>query len=106
MSRINCNVINCSHNNERICYANVVNVGGKSAHSDSETCCASFLDSIVYSHLTNNVNDPKNSCNSITCNVATCIHNSNNVCAADSIKVSGDNVNLYTETNCLTFKNE
>lgn len=104
MSKINCGVSNCSHNNENTCYANVINVGGKSAKKDSDTCCASFLDAKAYSDLTNNINEKGNECDAITCNVCTCTFNANKVCNADSIDVSGKNVNLYSETDCLTFK--
>ena len=104
MSKINCSVSNCSHNDENICFANIVSVGGKSAKEDCETCCASFLDAKIYSDLTNNVNESGKECSAITCNVGTCSYNSNDLCSANSIDVSGDNVNLYLETNCSTFK--
>lgn len=104
MSKINCSVTNCSHNNENTCYANVINVGGKSAKKDCDTCCASFLDVKLYTGLTSNINEEGTECTAITCNVGTCTYNSNNLCNADSIDVSGKNVNLYLETNCSTFK--
>ncbi|MBU3176860.1 DUF1540 domain-containing protein [Clostridium estertheticum] len=104
MSKINCGVLNCSHNDENICYANIINVGGKNARKDSDTCCATFLDSIVYSDLTNIVHSNSNGCDVISCNVGTCIYNSNELCSAKSIEVNGENVNLYSETDCLTFE--
>lgn len=104
MAKITCYVGNCSHNDKNVCYANVVNVGGKSAKKDSDTSCGSFLNSTIYSKLTNNVNDQGRQCSAITCNVGTCSYNSNSLCSAKSIKVSGEGVNIYTETNCITFK--
>jgi actin-related protein len=104
MSKINCSVTNCSHNNENTCYSNIINVGGKSAKKDCDTCCASFLDSKLYTDLTSNINQEGNECTAITCNVGTCTYNSNNLCNAKSIDVSGKNVNFYSETNCSTFK--
>lgn len=106
MARIACEVSNCSHNKENVCYANVINVGGLNAEKDSDTCCGSFLDSVHYGTLTNNVNDPGKPCSAITCNVISCTYNSNKVCSADSIQVSGENADIYTETDCLTFKNK
>ena len=103
MSKINCSVTNCSHNDDHICYSNVVHVGGKSARKNSDTCCASFLDSKLYSELTNNINEKGDECIAITCNVSTCVYNYTDLCYARSIEVSGENVNLYPETNCLTF---
>jgi len=104
MSKINCSVANCSHNSDSTCFANIINVGGKSAKKDSDTCCASFLDAKLYSDLTNNINDKGNECDAITCNVGTCSYNSDNLCSAKSIDVRGNNANLYVETDCLTFK--
>ncbi|MBZ9632907.1 DUF1540 domain-containing protein [Clostridium sp. FP1] len=104
MARINCSVSNCSHNDENTCFANIINVGGKSAKKDCDTSCASFLDSKIYSDLTNNINENGNQCSAITCNVGTCTYNSNDLCNAKSIDVNGNNVNLYLETNCSTFK--
>jgi len=104
MSKINCSVSNCSHNDKNTCFANVINVGGKSAKKDSDTCCSSFLDVKIYSELTNNINENGSECDAITCNVGTCSYNSNQLCSAKCIEVNGENVNLYTETDCLTFK--
>ncbi|MCB2293125.1 DUF1540 domain-containing protein [Clostridium algoriphilum] len=104
MSKINCGVANCSHNNDNTCFANIINVGGKSAKKNDDTCCATFMDVKLYSKLTNNINDKGNECNAITCNVGTCTYNADNLCNAESIDVNGDSVNLYTETDCCTFK--
>lgn len=104
MPKINCGVTNCSHNNKRVCYANIINVAGASAHDEFDTSCTSFLDSLVYSDLTNNVNQLSSSCSAITCDADDCSYNSNKLCNADSIMVSGNNANLYLETNCSTFK--
>lgn len=104
MSKINCSVSNCSHNNDSTCFANIINVGGKSAKKDSDTCCASFLDSVIYNDLTNNINEKGKACSAISCNVCTCSYNADTLCNAEAINVNGDNANLYAETNCLTFK--
>lgn len=104
MLKINCDVINCSHNNDKICFANVVSIGGKNAKKDCDTCCGSFLDEKNYGKLTNNINDMGNQSSSLLCNVVSCSHNSNNLCNADTIHVSGKDINLYTETYCSTFK--
>lgn len=104
MYKIKCDVTKCSHNKERICHANVVNVGGEGAEKDTDTCCASFLDSATYSKLTNNINQRDHECTAITCTAETCTYNSNKLCTAESIHVSGEDANLYSETECSTFK--
>lgn len=104
MVKIKCEVTNCSHNNEHVCYANIINVGGSRAQKDCDTCCGSFLDSESYGHLTSNINSVGNPCEAITCNVGTCTYNSSNICNANFIQVSGESVNIYSETNCKTFR--
>ena len=103
MNKINCEVINCSHNKSAICFSNRVNIGGKSATEEYDTCCGSFLDSLLYSDLTNNTNSD-GSCDCLVCNVESCTYNYNSICSLDSINVSGQNVKLYSETNCSSFE--
>ena len=105
MNKINCSVNNCSHNEKGACYANRVNVGGKGAKDSCDTCCGSFLDKVHYSKLTNNTNS-NGSCDCLVCEVETCGYNNNKLCSAETISVSGNNVNIYTETNCSTFKSK
>ncbi len=103
MVSINCSVNNCSHNKNGTCYSNRVNMGGKGAAKSVNTCCGSFLDVSNYSTLTNNTNS-SGPCDTLVCEVSTCAYNNNKLCSAESISVNGDNVNLYSETNCATFK--
>ena len=103
MNKINCNIENCSHNSTGICYANRINVGGKGATDAYETCCGSFLDKRHYSTLTNNTY-AEGPCDCIVCTAEHCVYNDNKLCNADSIQVDGNNVNLYTDAKCFTFK--
>lgn len=105
MVRIGCDVINCSHNKEGICYANKISVTGKRAHTSNHTYCSSFLNQSTYNSLTSNVSS-NDSCNYIACNVKTCTYNAGNICSLDSISVTStaDNTNLYAETYCASFK--
>lgn len=104
MPQINCDVINCSHNKDAICYANIINVAGGNARETENTACASFLDSDHYSTLTNNTNDYGSRCLDLVCNVQSCTYNDNKLCSADAINVTGFGANIYQETNCSTFK--
>lgn len=104
MPKISCNVTNCSHNKNEVCYANRINVSGGNAENSRQTCCASFLDSSHYSTLTNNTNDYGNECTAIVCNVHSCTFNDNENCYAGSIAVSGNKANIYEETKCSTFR--
>lgn len=102
MQRINCDVTNCSHNKTGICYSNRVDIGGVSASTERGTCCGSFLNKSLYSYLTNNTNS-RGQCDSLTCNVESCVHNYNRLCDLNSINVSGDGVQIYSETKCSSF---
>lgn len=105
MQKINCDVTNCSHNESGICYSNRVDIGGVSANSARGTCCGSFLNQFLYSTLTNNTNS-KGQCDSLTCDVETCTHNSNKLCDLNSINVSGEGVQIYSQTRCSSYDNK
>jgi len=106
MPEVNCNVNNCSHNKDAICFANSVNVAGGRAKESDNTCCASFLNGDNYGTLTSNTNDYGSQCMDVVCNVQSCSYYNNKYCTADSINVSGGRANIYEETNCSTFKKE
>lgn len=103
MTKINCSVSNCSHNKSNVCYANIVNISGGKAEKECNTCCDNFLDYKGYSNLTNNTNS-SGPCDSLVCSVNTCIYNNNRACSAETINVSGNNVVVYSQANCSTFK--
>ncbi len=103
MTKINCSVTNCSHNKAEVCYSNIVNINGGAAKESCCTCCGNFLDIKNYSNLTNNTNSC-GSCDTLICTVKSCTYNRNHACTAQDISVSGHDVNVYTETNCSTFK--
>ena len=103
MERISCNVESCSHNKDNVCYANRVNIGGKAADIDKETCCGSFLNKLLYSDLTNNVNS-KGSCDTLVCFVNTCRYNCNTLCELQNIEVAGPSAQVYQETKCKSFE--
>ena len=105
MARIECNVEKCSHNESGCCYADRVNIGGISAKSEEGTCCGSYLNSLLYGNLTN-CSSSSGSCDCLVCNVESCKHNENCLCNFDSIQVSGNNPEIYTETKCESFQNK
>ena len=71
MSKIKCNVTNCSHNSGEICHADRVNIGGINASNDSNTCCGSFLNRLLYSDLTN-CSSESGTCDCLVCYSKTC----------------------------------
>ncbi|MBE6050638.1 MAG: DUF1540 domain-containing protein [Clostridium sp.] len=105
MSKIACTVDSCSHNKSHVCYANRVNIGGKSAISDEQTCCGSFLNKLLYSDLTNNTNS-HGECDALVCFVKSCKHNCETLCDLSRIEVDGSSAEIYTETICSSFEHE
>lgn len=103
MQKITCDVNNCSHNSSGSCYADRVNIGGEGASVNKETCCGSFLDSRLYSNLTNGASC-NGGCTALICKACECTHNKNNICTLESIQVSGGPANIYTETYCASFQ--
>lgn len=103
MQKIICDVTNCSHNNSGTCYADRVNIVGEGVSVEEETCCGSFLDSRLYSTLTNSSSGGKN-CTVLTCKATECVYNKNKLCNLDSIQVSGGPANIYSETYCASFE--
>lgn len=103
MQKINCVINNCAHNNGGACFSNRVDIGGISAAENGDTCCGSFLDEKNYGKLTNNTNG-SGECSCLVCKVDTCTYNNNDLCSLEIINVGGNEVNIYTETECNSFK--
>lgn len=104
MSKVKCGATNCSYNQEHICCANTIKVGGKAATSEESTCCASFLNRSVYSNLAE-YTSMRGTSKEILCNVATCKFNSDDHCSLKRIEVGGSSeTKFYTETDCLSFE--
>lgn len=102
--RVNCSVTTCTHNKNNVCFANNVNVDQLGmSNSVGGTACASFVDSSTCSEFTNNVNMSDAPCDHIACKAEKCVYNHDNLCSADSITVSGGQVNSYAETDCATY---
>lgn len=114
---LSCSAANCVNNMSGICSASTINVFGSNAHSSESTKCDTFAEKGLKNSLANvfNMNvvgEFKQVFNSesivmspsIRCNAASCIHNDNNLCAADNIVVSGMGAANSTRTQCETFK--
>ncbi|WP_455539968.1 DUF1540 domain-containing protein [Terrisporobacter sp.] len=105
MPSIGCNINNCAHNTNGTCHANKISVNGKKARTSNNTCCSSFVSESGYSNFTNSTSD-SNPCNSLNCNVRTCINNAGRVCALKDVSITshGNNTSSLSETYCGSFK--
>ncbi|OYO63686.1 uncharacterized protein DUF1540 [Lachnotalea glycerini] len=102
MPLLDCNVVECQHNDSNLCSKSNICVGGEQACSSDCTCCDSFqekrLDS--YSSSTGEASRPT----SVTCEATNCAYNEKQLCAANQIGINGHNANAAEQTQCATFK--
>ena len=104
MSYISCSVSSCANNKSGTCYAAGLNIGGKGATSECDTCCGSYLNSAVYSNLAN-FTSLRGAADKILCSANTCKYNSDGACNLDSIEIgSSTDAKNYTETESLSFE--
>ena len=104
MAYISCSVSTCGYNKKGTCHSSGgVNIGGRGATNESETCCGSFLNSNVYSNFSSS--GALSEASYIACSADTCRHNSSGGCQLGSIQVGAvTNAKYYTETECLSFE--
>lgn len=104
MTKVSCSVENCSYNNNQACYAERVAIGGQGATNERITCCGTFLNKGHYSNLAEHT-EYKSPCQAVSCSVATCRHNQNQLCDLGSIDVIGESpATLYVDTDCASFE--
>lgn len=107
MSKVNCNVSNCSYNKEKTCTADCIKIGGQSAETHESTCCGSFLNSSTYSNFADYSSMRSGDQVDILCNVMTCKYYGDGQCSLDEIDVGGTSrAQIYTETDCASFDKE
>ena len=77
MTKLDCNVVSCSYNENKLCKRDNITVGGMQAKKPSETVCESF-----YPRGTNTMTnmDGKGASKetNVACNAVTCMYNDNN----------------------------
>lgn len=104
MARINCSVDTCSYNQEKNCCASIVNIGGKGSIITESTCCGTFLNKLGYSNLAQ-YTDARGEIDAILCRVETCAYHKEEHCTLNEIEVGSlKEVEVYTETDCLSFE--
>ena len=104
MSNINCNVINCAHNDSNICCASKISINGKKSRTSTHTCCNTFVEA-SNGNFSNSI-DNSSADTFIGCNVKTCINNAGTVCVLSNIGVTTSSLrtNSSSETYCSSFK--
>lgn len=100
MTRLDCSVHNCANNNDNYCCISSIYVGGRNAKKKSNTDCESFIKK--NNGFTNCTVNPNPNVE-ISCEANNCIYNSNNICTAESITVTGKCANCTEDTICSSF---
>lgn len=104
MHRVSCSVHSCSYNQEGICGANVLKVGGDRAMITERTYCETFIDKDGYHNALGQRVTPGET-ESILCDVSTCAYHAKYHCTLKEIEVGSlKDVENYSETDCLSFE--
>ncbi len=102
MTKLECSVKNCLHNEDNRCCKQAIIVDGSGAKEPCQTCCGSF-DQNKDGTFHNLFKTPENRLE-IDCEAVNCVYNENRRCAADRIGIAGDGASDASHTECATFK--
>lgn len=103
MTKLNCSVTSCLHNEDRLCCLNSIKVEGTTANVSDATECASFEGRGRESYKNSSgYEQPKQSL-MIECMAQKCIYNADCKCTASHIDVAGDGACVCGDTKCATF---
>ena len=101
MTKLNCCVNNCMHNNSDCCCISSIEVGGKKAEEPQNTCCNSFSEK--NGSFTNSTESPNPSLD-IKCVATNCIYNEDCSCCAEHVDIAGPSSSCSCqETLCSSF---
>jgi hypothetical protein len=104
MPRISCSVGSCSYNGKGICSAHILNIGGNKARITEATCCETYLKQGEY-HNFEEQESGSTETEAILCKVETCAYHVKSHCSLNEIEVGSlEEVDHYTETDCLSFE--
>lgn len=103
MTKLDCSVVSCSYNENRLCKRENITVGGHEAIKPSETVCESFYPRGTNTMTNLDSKGPKKETN-IACNAVTCVYNEDKKCTADHIQIAGVKAVSTGETECGTFQ--
>lgn len=103
MTKLDCNVVSCSYNENRLCKRDNITVGGQKAIKPSETVCESFYPRGTNTMTNLDAKGPSEMTN-IACNAVTCVYNDNKKCTAEHIQIAGVKAMTSGETECGTFQ--
>lgn len=101
MTKIDCNVVSCSYNEDHSCRRHGIDVMGEDAKMSCDTSCGSFT-----KHATQKASNMAcSNCKDtdIHCDATKCKFNEKRKCTAESIGISGGHADSVRETECASF---
>ncbi len=104
-AKIDCSVYDCTHNNDGLCSAEEIKVGGESAQISDGTCCETF----AKGSFTNSAHTPASDGTKIRCVAENCLYNEKEKCELSSIEVQtchcgNANCTCSKDTCCDSFR--
>lgn len=103
MTKLDCTVKTCTHNENKCCCLGEIEVSGKGALNSDMTCCSSFCEKSANS-AQNIAEKYPDKATGIKCDVENCTYNQHHYCTADSVDITGSNACTCGQTECSTFK--
>jgi hypothetical protein len=102
MTKLDCNVVNCSYNEDSCCKRTDIQIDGSKAKSPSETSCRSFAPKGC--NCSNSAGSGKAEKNTaVSCTACDCKYNQKNSCSASHIGIAGGHADSSRETECQSF---
>jgi len=102
MTVLDCNVVNCSYNEDNSCKRKDIHVEGAMAKCPSETSCGSFVPRGC--HCGSNKMGEVSKDTDVLCEAVECKFNESKMCAARHIGISGGHADSMRETECGSFE--
>lgn len=102
MTVLDCNVVNCTYNEDNSCRRKDIHVEGTQAKVPSETCCGSFA-AKGCGCASNRLGDAEKSTD-VLCEAVECKFNESRMCAAKHIGIAGGHADNVRETECGSFE--
>ncbi len=101
MTNLDCIVSNCVYNDDKCCCREDITVKGRSAESNKETCCGSFVEQ-KDGAVKQAAGKPSKETD-VFCDACKCEFNQDHKCGAEHIGIAGKSACSCVETECSSF---
>lgn len=101
MTKLDCNVVNCSYNADNCCRRTDIQVEGTQAKTSSETCCGSFAPKGCGCQSCHTTDVKKDT--TVSCEACECKFNEDHACHAGHIGISGGHADSSRETSAAAL---